>query len=373
MAAIGVIAGVDRRRGGDRCRWRVPSAVERTGAPRGPRPDSVELRAILARIPRCPSRSRPPRPPVRRGSCTADDERVDPWFWLRDRDDPEVLAYLEAENAYTGAALAHLAPLRTRAVRRDRRPGAGDRRQPRRSAAATTSTSPAPSRASSTTCTADGPHAHRRRAARSARGAGYARRRGRRARRERARRRPRLLRGRRPRGEPRPGRRRVQHRHHRRRALRAARSERWPRPAMPRRRTSTTSCPTSTTAWRGPTTTRRSSTPVPTTPCARGRSGGTRSAPRASDDVLVFQEDDDRFYVGVGRTRSERFLVITTASKMTSEVWLVDADAPDVAGHGRRAARAGPRVPRRAPRRPGRRPALRAHQRRRRRELQARW
>jgi oligopeptidase B len=45
--------------------------------------------------------------------------------------------------------------------------------------------------------------------------------------------------------------------------------------------------------------------------------------------VLVFQEDDDRFYVGVGRTRSGRFVEITTSSKITTEVWLVDADAPD--------------------------------------------
>jgi oligopeptidase B len=48
----------------------------------------------------------------------------------------------------------------------------------------------------------------------------------------------------------------------------------------------------------------------------------------ATDDVLVFQEDDDRFYVGVSRTRSGRFVEISTASKVTSEVWLVDADAP---------------------------------------------
>ena len=50
-----------------------------------------------------------------------------------------------------------------------------------------------------------------------------------------------------------------------------------------------------------------------------------------SDDVLVFQEDDDRFYVGVSRSRSGRFVEITTASKVTSEVWLVDADTPDAA------------------------------------------
>ncbi len=39
------------------------------------------------------------------------DERVDDWYWLRDRDDPKVFAYLEAENAYTEAMTAHLAPL----------------------------------------------------------------------------------------------------------------------------------------------------------------------------------------------------------------------------------------------------------------------
>ena len=35
------------------------------------------------------------------------DERIDDWYWLRDRDDPEVLAYLRAENAYASAGLAH--------------------------------------------------------------------------------------------------------------------------------------------------------------------------------------------------------------------------------------------------------------------------
>ena len=40
------------------------------------------------------------------------DHRVDEWFWLRYRDDPEVLALLEAENAFTEAQTAHLAGLR---------------------------------------------------------------------------------------------------------------------------------------------------------------------------------------------------------------------------------------------------------------------
>ncbi len=39
------------------------------------------------------------------------DERLDPYYWLRERDDPAVLAYLEAENSYTAAMLAHTEPL----------------------------------------------------------------------------------------------------------------------------------------------------------------------------------------------------------------------------------------------------------------------
>jgi len=40
------------------------------------------------------------------------DVFVDPYEWLRDKSDPAVLAHLEAENAYTEAATAHLEPLR---------------------------------------------------------------------------------------------------------------------------------------------------------------------------------------------------------------------------------------------------------------------
>jgi oligopeptidase B len=39
-------------------------------------------------------------------------ERVDDYYWLRERDDPEVLAYLEAENEYTKAMTTHTAALR---------------------------------------------------------------------------------------------------------------------------------------------------------------------------------------------------------------------------------------------------------------------
>jgi oligopeptidase B len=48
----------------------------------------------------------------------------------------------------------------------------------------------------------------------------------------------------------------------------------------------------------------------------------------AADDVLVFEDADDRFYVSVSRARTGRLLVVTTASKVTSEVWLIDADDP---------------------------------------------
>jgi oligopeptidase B len=39
-------------------------------------------------------------------------DRQDPWYWLREREDPDVLAYLEAENAYTEEVLTPLGGLR---------------------------------------------------------------------------------------------------------------------------------------------------------------------------------------------------------------------------------------------------------------------
>ncbi len=43
-----------------------------------------------------------------------DDEVVDAYAWLLDRDDPDTIAYLEAENAYTESATAELSDLRQR-------------------------------------------------------------------------------------------------------------------------------------------------------------------------------------------------------------------------------------------------------------------
>jgi oligopeptidase B len=39
------------------------------------------------------------------------DVRVDNYYWLRERDNPQVVAYLEAENTYTEAVMAHTAAL----------------------------------------------------------------------------------------------------------------------------------------------------------------------------------------------------------------------------------------------------------------------
>src|SRR4051812_40527203 len=58
----------------------------------------------------------PDRPPVadRRPVTTEHHgrSRTDDYDWLRAKDDPEVTAYLEAENAWTSARTAHLADLR---------------------------------------------------------------------------------------------------------------------------------------------------------------------------------------------------------------------------------------------------------------------
>ncbi|MFI6331564.1 S9 family peptidase [Micromonospora chersina] len=48
----------------------------------------------------------------------------------------------------------------------------------------------------------------------------------------------------------------------------------------------------------------------------------------SSEDVVVHQEDDERFWVGVELTRSERFVVIDIHSKITSEVRVIPAANP---------------------------------------------
>ncbi len=50
--------------------------------------------------------------------------------------------------------------------------------------------------------------------------------------------------------------------------------------------------------------------------------------PHGADDTLLLQEDDDRFWVGVGASRSGDLIVIEVASAVTGEIHLVDAHAP---------------------------------------------
>ena len=60
----------------------------------------------------------PARPPVAaprpRVLEAHGDRRIDPFYWLRDREDPEVTAYLEAENAYAESVLGESAGLRSK-------------------------------------------------------------------------------------------------------------------------------------------------------------------------------------------------------------------------------------------------------------------
>ncbi|MCA2181071.1 S9 family peptidase [Nonomuraea glycinis] len=46
------------------------------------------------------------------------------------------------------------------------------------------------------------------------------------------------------------------------------------------------------------------------------------------EDVLVHEEADERYWVGIGLTRSERYLVLGAGSKITSEVSILDAADP---------------------------------------------
>lgn len=51
----------------------------------------------------------------------------------------------------------------------------------------------------------------------------------------------------------------------------------------------------------------------------------------ASDDVCIFTEPDERFFVGVDATRSGDWIVIESGSRTSSETWLIDARTPETA------------------------------------------
>jgi oligopeptidase B len=50
---------------------------------------------------------------------------------------------------------------------------------------------------------------------------------------------------------------------------------------------------------------------------------------RNTQDVLVFQEDDERFNLGAGRTRDGKFIVMESASHITTESWALPAGDPE--------------------------------------------
>ncbi len=79
----------------------------------------------------------------------------------------------------------------------------------------------------------------------------------------------------------------------------------------------------------------------------------------AEQDDIVFEEADRRFHIDVGTTRSERYVVIRSASVLTSEVWLLDAATPDGEFSRGEAAHAGRGLRRRPPRGPAAHPAQR--------------
>ena len=47
-----------------------------------------------------------------------------------------------------------------------------------------------------------------------------------------------------------------------------------------------------------------------------------------ADDTLVFEEEDDHFYLGVGRTKDDAYIVLGLESKVTTEAWALAADQP---------------------------------------------
>jgi oligopeptidase B len=48
-----------------------------------------------------------------------------------------------------------------------------------------------------------------------------------------------------------------------------------------------------------------------------------------SSDVMAYHEDDPGFYLGVSKTRSKKFVVLGLGSILSSEYWVLDADKPD--------------------------------------------
>jgi len=76
---------------------------------------ALALLASLAAPGAFPLAAQQPAPPVAEKIARVDtlhgDVRVDDYFWLREKSNPKVLAYLDSENAYTAAGMKHTEPL----------------------------------------------------------------------------------------------------------------------------------------------------------------------------------------------------------------------------------------------------------------------
>jgi oligopeptidase B len=74
---------------------------------------ALPIVAVLASAPRLDGQN--PTPPsakiIARIDTLHGDIRTDNYFWLREKTNPEVIAYLEAENAYTAAKMKHTEPV----------------------------------------------------------------------------------------------------------------------------------------------------------------------------------------------------------------------------------------------------------------------
>lgn len=47
-----------------------------------------------------------------------------------------------------------------------------------------------------------------------------------------------------------------------------------------------------------------------------------------SEDVMIYQEEDDKFWMGVGRTKSDAYILVGIGSKVTDEWYFLDANDP---------------------------------------------
>jgi oligopeptidase B len=80
-------------------------------------PAALVLALAMAAPATAPAADLPPPPAAKKVPKTLvkfGDKRVDNYFWLREKDNPAVIEHLKAENAYTEAATAHLAEFRER-------------------------------------------------------------------------------------------------------------------------------------------------------------------------------------------------------------------------------------------------------------------